>query len=145
MQAVSRPVSSNVSGSRRLEPAQSLGCSATCCRPGWVQVRWTPSAASYLQCIPACTQGHGYIKIVAITDRLSNAMNIQRAGGGCHRLDLALVQLAGALPRRLGRIHDTVPSSLLPAANQMLCFQTPAKFCFATELQFCQLTLWSCE
>ena len=52
---------------------------------------------------------------MAITDRLSNAMNIQRAGGGCHRLDLALVQLAAV--GCLGRIHDTLRPAL-PAANQ---------------------------
>ena len=52
---------------------------------------------------------------MAITDRLSNAMNIQRAGGGCHRLDLALVQLAAV--GCLGRIHDTLRQAL-PAANQ---------------------------
>ena len=53
-------------------------------------------------------------------------MNIQRAGGGCHRLDLALaVQLdAGG---RLGLIHDTGRlQAFASSANQgMLCLQTP--------------------
>ena len=76
-------------------------------------------------------------------------MNIQRAGGGCHRLDLALVEVQVVQWVALGAFM-TPCANLLPAANQgMLCLQISTSpflsFVLQVDLQFDQLTLWSCE